>query len=59
MAGYDTQSYKAGSIIFMQSIDLIVVTVVSCVLSIVATKRNPEDYENISGLKRNDMEDEF
>lgn len=44
IAGYDTQAYKSSSIIFMQSLDLIVVTVVSCIFSIVVTKRVPEDY---------------
>jgi len=43
-AGYDTQSYKTNSVTFMQSIDLIIVTIVACIFSIVVTKRNAEDY---------------
>jgi hypothetical protein len=43
----------------MQSIDLIVVTVVATIFSIVVTKRNGEEYENTTGLKRNDIEEEF
>ena len=59
VAGYDTQAYKTNSATFMQSIDLIIVTIVSCIFSIAASKRNPEDYEHTNGLKRNDMEEHF
>lgn len=44
VAGYDTQSYNTNSITFMQSIDLVIVTVVACIFSIVVTKRNAEEY---------------
>ncbi len=42
IAGYDTQSYNTNSFVFMESIDLIIVTIIGCIFAIVATKRNAD-----------------
>ena len=42
IAGYDTQTGSIHSMTFMESIDLIIVTIVACILSTVATKRNAD-----------------
>jgi uncharacterized membrane protein YeaQ/YmgE (transglycosylase-associated protein family) len=39
IAGYGSQSYNVRSMTFMESIDLIIVTIVGCIISLVATKR--------------------
>lgn len=56
MANYEVQTLELSSLAFIQSIDLIVVTLLSAIIGIWATVRKADLYETTLAEKRNDME---
>ena len=54
MANYEVQTLTLSSLVFVQSIDLIIVTVLSAIAGLWATVRTPEQYENDVD-KKNDI----
>ena len=47
IASYEQQPHKMGSLVFIQSIDLIIVTILSAIAAIWVTIRKSDDYENV------------
>jgi hypothetical protein len=58
-ANYQSQPLQLGSTVFIQSIDLIIVTLLAAIAGILATKRDPEQYEHTIAEKRNEIEEEL
>jgi uncharacterized protein YacL len=46
IANYNLQTSTLSSIVFIQSIDVIIVTIFSAIFGFVVTVRKEEDYEN-------------
>lgn len=59
MANYEVQSLSLSSLAFIQSIDMILVTILAAILGIWATVRNSEQYEKTLAEKRNEGEEEL
>jgi hypothetical protein len=59
ISSYDMQTLSLSSLVFIQSIDLIIVTVFSGIFSVLVTIRKPEEYETNLAEKRNDIEEEL
>jgi uncharacterized protein YacL len=58
IANYEVQTLKFSSFAFVQSIDLIVVTVLAAIAGIWVTIRNEDAYEHVIE-KKNDIEEEL
>ena len=58
IANYEVQTLKLSSFLFVQSIDLIIVTILAAITAIWATIRSEGDYENVIE-KKNDIEEEL
>ena len=59
VANYENQTLSMDSFVFIQSIDLIIVTLLAAIASLWATARKADDYQNNISEKRNDMEEEL
>lgn len=59
IANYNLQTSSLSSIVFIQSIDVILVTIFSAIFGFFVTVRKEEDYENNLAEKRNDIEEEL
>lgn len=59
MANYEVQTLSLSSLAFIQSIDLIVVTLLAAIIAIWSTVRQAEQYETSPADKRSDIEEQF
>ncbi len=59
IGNYAVQAYSLNSIVFIQSIDLIIVTIFSTILSFVVTVRKADDYEKNIADKKEDIASEL
>lgn len=57
MANFEYQVLSMNSIVYIQSIDLIVVTLVSGILSFWVTTRKQDDYQKNIAEKKQEMSD--
>lgn len=59
ISNYELQTSTLNSAVFIQSIDLIIVTVFSALFGFLVTMRKSEEYETNLAEKRNDIEEEL